>query len=131
MTDDAPVIFKRKQPKLSQSSRTRPAEDSATAGPEDGVIEESVDSPAAVASRFRKQQKARRIQKPQLSFGGDDEVRVSGSPKEPILTFLRVWGRSRTEMVKYSKSKNLTSAKESLSLKSAHLLRTLNSAPMP
>lgn len=81
MTDDAPVIFKRKPSKPSQSSRTRPVEDSVAARPEDdGVIEEGVDSPAAVASRLRKQQKARQKQKPQLSFGGDDEVRVSGSP---------------------------------------------------
>jgi hypothetical protein len=79
MADDAPVIFKRKQPKSSRSSGTRPAEDSVAAGAGDGVGQESGDSPAEVASRLRKQQKARK-QKPQLSFGGDDEVRVSGSP---------------------------------------------------
>ena len=80
MTDNAPVVFKRKQSKPSQSSRTRPVEDSVAAAPEDGVTQENGDSPAAVASRLRKQQKARQKQKPQLSFGGDDEVRVSGSP---------------------------------------------------
>lgn len=80
MGDDAPVIFKRKQSKPSQSSRTRPVEDSVAPGPEDGAVQENVDSPAAVASRLRKQQKSRQKQKPQLSFGGDDEVRVSGSP---------------------------------------------------
>jgi len=86
MTDDAPVIFKRKQSKPSQSSRTRPVEGSVAAGPGDGVVQESGDSPAEVASRLRKQQKARQKQKPQLSFGGDDEVRVSGSLQEPMLT---------------------------------------------
>jgi len=86
MTDDAPVIFKRKQSKLSQSSRTRPVEGSVAAGPGDGAVQESGDSPAEVASRLRKQQKARQKQKLQLSFGGDDEVRVSGSLQEPMLT---------------------------------------------
>lgn len=80
MADDTPVIFKRKQSKPSQSSRARPVESSVTADPEDGAVQESVDSPAAVASRLKKQQKARQKQKPQLSFGENDEVRVSGSP---------------------------------------------------
>lgn len=80
MSDDAPVIFKRKQPKLSQSSRTRPVDDSVTVGAGDGAVQESSDSPAEVASRLRKQQKARQKQKPQLSFDGDGEVRVSGFP---------------------------------------------------
>jgi hypothetical protein len=75
MADDAPVIFKRKQSKPSQSSRARPAEGSVVAGSEDGVAQESGDPPAAVASRFRKQQKARQKQKTQLSFGRDEEVR--------------------------------------------------------
>lgn len=79
MSDDAPVIFKRKQSKPSQSSRTRPAEESAAVGPGDSAVQEGGDSPAAVASRLRKQQKARQKQKPKLSFGGGDEVRVSGS----------------------------------------------------
>ncbi|KAF9649765.1 hypothetical protein BDM02DRAFT_3094186 [Thelephora ganbajun] len=78
MTDDAPVIFKRKQSKPSQSSRARPVENSVTPGPEDVATQESGDSPAAVASRLRKQQKARQKQKPQLSFGGDDEVGGDG-----------------------------------------------------
>ena len=78
MTDDAPVVFKRKQSK--PSSRTRPVEDSVAAGPGDGAVQESGGSPAEIASRLRKQQKARQKQKPQLSFGGDEEVRVSGSP---------------------------------------------------
>ena len=88
MTDDAPVVFKRKQSKPSQSSRARPAQVSAAPGPEDGASQEGGDSPAAIASRLRKQQKARQKQKPQLSFGGDDEVRVSGPPSDPVLMFL-------------------------------------------
>jgi len=80
MTDDAPVVFKRKQSKPVQSSRPRPVEDSVAAGPGDGVVQESGDSPADVASRLRKQQKSRQKKKPQLSFGENDEVRVSGSP---------------------------------------------------
>lgn len=79
MADDAPVIFKRKQVKQSQSSRARHVEGSVAADPEDGAAQESGDSPAVVAARVRKQQKARQKTKPQLSFGGDDEVRVSGS----------------------------------------------------
>lgn len=81
MTDDVPVIFKRKQSKPSQSSRTRYAEDSVATNPEDGVAQEGGDSPAVVAARVRKQQKARQKPKPQLSFGGNDEVRVSGPHK--------------------------------------------------
>lgn len=80
MTDDAPVIFKRKQSKPSQSSRTRLVEDLVAAGPEDDAAQENGDSPAAVAAKLRKQQKTRHKPKPQLSFGGDDEVRVSDSP---------------------------------------------------
>jgi hypothetical protein len=80
MTDDAPVVFKRKQSKQSQSSRARHVEDSVAADPEDGAVQESGDSPALVAARVRKQHKARQKTKPQLSFGGDDEVRVSDSP---------------------------------------------------
>ena len=80
MTDDAPVIFKRKQSKPSQSSRARHVEDLAVAHPEDGPAQESVNSPAVVAARVRKQQKARRKLNPQLSFGGENEVGVSGSP---------------------------------------------------
>ena len=79
MTDDAPVIFKRKQSKSSQSSRARHVEDSVTADPDDPA-QESGDSPAVVVARVRKQQKARQKATPQLSFGGDHEVRVSGSP---------------------------------------------------
>lgn len=78
MADDPPVIFKRKQSKPSQSSRVRPVGDSVAAGHEDGTVQESGDSPAAVAAKLRKQQKARQKPKPQLSFGADDEVRVSG-----------------------------------------------------
>ena len=78
MAEDTPVIFKRKQSKPSQSSRARPVEGSVTADPEDAV-QEGVDSPAAVTSRLKKQQKARQKQRPQLSFGEHDEVRVSGS----------------------------------------------------
>lgn len=78
MTDDAPVVFKRKQTKPSQSSRARPVGDSVGATPEDDAAQENGDSPAAVALRLRKQQKSRQKPKPQLSFGGDDEVRVSG-----------------------------------------------------
>lgn len=80
MTDDAPVIFKRKQSKLSQSSRVRHVEGSVAADSEDGAVQESEDSPAVVAARVRKQQKVRQKPKPPLSFGGDNEVRVSGSP---------------------------------------------------
>ena len=130
MTDDNPVFFKRKQSKPSQSSRTRPVEVSVTAGLEDGVTEEGSDSPAAVASRLRKQQKARQKQKPQLSFDGDDEVRVSGSSSDPMLMFLWMCGWSRRETVKCSRSRNLTSAGKSRSQKSAHLLRALNYVPM-
>ena len=75
MADDAPVIFKRKQSKPSQSSRARPVEGSVVAGSEDSAAQESGDPPAAVASRLRKQQKARQKQKTQLSFGRDEEVR--------------------------------------------------------
>jgi hypothetical protein len=95
MADDAPVVFKRKQSKPSQSSRARPADDSVAAGLEDAATQESGDSPAAVASRFRKQQKARQKQKPQLTFGGDDEVRVLDSSQDSIFTLLLVYGRSR------------------------------------
>jgi len=130
MTDDTPVIFKRKQSKPSQSSRTRPAEVSVVAGLEDGAAQEHGDSPAAVASRVRKQQKARQKQKPQLSFGGDDEVRVSGSPSDPILMFIWMCGWGRREMVRYSRSTNLTSARKSRSRRSVYLLRTLDLVPM-
>ena len=91
MADDAPVTFKRKQSKPSHSSRARPIEDPVVAGMEDGAAQKSGDSsPAAIASRLRKQQKARQKQKTQLSFGGDDEVRVSDSPYDPMLMFLFV-----------------------------------------
>lgn len=80
MTDDAPVIFKRKQSKPSQRSRVRPAEGSVAAGPEDGAAQDIGDSPAAVAAKLRKQQKTRQRPMPQLSFGRDEEVRVSDSP---------------------------------------------------
>ena len=79
MSDNAPVIFKRKQSKPSQSSRTRPVEEPVPAGLGDSAVQDGGDSPAEVVSRLRKQQKARQKQKPQLSFGGGDEVRVSGS----------------------------------------------------
>jgi len=120
MADDAPVIFKRKQSKLSQSSRARPVEDSVATGPEEGAVQENSDSPAAVASRLRKQQKARQKLKPQVSFGGDDEVRVSGSPEDPILTFFWVWSEQEGdgEVVKIKKSnlsKKIALAKASAS----------------
>jgi len=47
MTDDAPVIFKRRQSKPSQSSRTRLVGVSVAAALEDGAAQESGDSPAA------------------------------------------------------------------------------------
>ena len=78
MADDPPVIFKRKQSKPSQSSRVRPVEDSVASGHEEGTVQESGDSPAAVAAKLRKQQKARQKPKPQLGLRADDEVRVSG-----------------------------------------------------
>ena len=130
MADDAPVIFKRKQSKPSQSSRARPVESSVVAGSEDSAAQGSGDPPAAVASRLRKQQKARQKQKTQLSFGRDEEVRVSGLVQDSMLTFLWVCGLSRTETVRYSRSRNLTSAAKSHSLKSVHRLRTLNSIPV-
>ena len=110
MTDDAPVIFKRKQSKPSQSSRTRPVEVSVATGLEDGVAQERDNSPAAVASRIRKRKEDRQKQKPQLSFGGDDKVRVSGSPSDSMLMFLWMCGWNRRETVRYSRSRNLTSA---------------------
>lgn len=106
MADDAPVIFKRKQSKPSQSSRIRPVEDSFAAGPEEDAVQENGDSPAAIALRLRKQHKSRRKQKPQVGFGGNDKVRVSGSPEDPILTFLWVWAEQEGdgEVVKIKKS---------------------------
>lgn len=130
MADNAPAIFKRKQSKPSQSSRARPVEDPVAAVPEDGAAQENGDSPSVVASRLRKQQKARQKQKPQLSFGGDDEVSVSGSPQSPILMFIWTCERSRKETVRWSRSRNLTSAGKSRSLKSDHLLCALNSIPL-
>ena len=100
MTDDPPVIFKRKQSKPSQSSRTRPVEVSVAVGLEDGAAQESDNSPAAVASRIRKRRETRQKQKPQLSFGADDEVRVSGSPSDPMLMFIWMCGWGRREMVR-------------------------------
>ena len=100
MADNTPAIFKRKQSKPSQSSRVRPVEDPVAAVPEDGAAQENGDSPSVVASRLRKQQKARQKQKPQLSFGADDEVRVSGSPSDPMLMFIWMCGWGRREMVR-------------------------------
>ena len=74
MTANAPVIIKRKQSKPSQSSGARPVEGSAVVSVEGGTAQENGNSPAAATSRLRKQQKARRRQKAQPSFGGDGEM---------------------------------------------------------
>jgi len=130
MTDDVPVVFKRKPSKPSQSSRTRPVEVAVAAGTEDGAVQESGDSPAAIALRVRKQQKARQKQKPQISFGGDDEVRVSDSLSDPMLMFLWMRGWNRRGTARWSRSRNPSSAVKSRSPEAVHLLRTLGSAPI-
>lgn len=73
---DAPVVFKRGKQKHAQRSRVSTPD--ITSQEEGGSeVAEGEDSPSVLASKLKNKIKARSKPKSTLSFGGDEEVRVS------------------------------------------------------
>jgi hypothetical protein len=82
---DRPVVFKRK-PKPSQRARERsPTEERAS---ED--VENPQDSPVTSAAQLKLLKSKRTKVKSKLSFGAEDEVRVSTASQGCMLTGVRV-----------------------------------------
>lgn len=89
---DSPIVFKR--------TKSKPATRTRAAGESQPEVADSEDAPSTIATKLKKQIKTRAKPKTQLSFGGEEEVRIRLSCKN---SYLRGGRRVR---VKYSRSKS-------------------------